>query len=338
MTKLENMINVFRARITSGEFKPGERIPSEYDLAESYNVNKSTANKAITALVAESYLRRGKRGSGTYIARISVYPAGVVAMIGNINHSYYAKIAKGVVSAAENANYMLAFFSPDVKSINETVNKINSSNIQGIITFCYGMLNFAPEDIPTVYIDEHFPKDDAHNRVTSNDYQGGSMQAEVLLKHGHRNIVYYTPQFHNPRNSGFLNMLKSNGITDAEDRFFYGSSTMPHCINTLRKIFRTYPDLSAIACFSDDNALQLIKASKQIGKNILENVSLVGFGNVKEVTDIYKLTTIEQHPHELGFEAFQYLLEMLKGKRQSTHLNVEIDVELIQGTTVFRIS
>jgi len=36
MTKLENMINVFRARITSGEFKPGERIPSEYDFAESY--------------------------------------------------------------------------------------------------------------------------------------------------------------------------------------------------------------------------------------------------------------------------------------------------------------
>lgn len=338
MTKLENIINAFRDRITSGEFKQGERIPSEYDLAEMYNINKSTANKAVAALVAEGYLRRGKRGSGTYVERISVFPSGAIAMIGDINHSYYAKIAKGVVSAAENANYMLAFFSPDGKRVDETISRIKSSNIQGIITFAYGLLDPVPDDIPVVYVDKPFPREDMHNRVNCNEYQGGRLQAEVLLKHKHRNIVYYTPEHNNPRNDGFRDTLRDNDITDADDRIFYTSRTMPHCINSLRKIFRTFPGVSAIACYSDNDALRLIKASKQFGNNLLENISLVGFGNVREINEIYNLTTIEQHPHELGSEAFHYLLEIIKEKHRTTHLNVEIEVELIPGETVSYLS
>ena len=338
MTKLENIINAFRDRITFGEFKIGERIPSEYDLAETYKVNKSTANKAVAALVSEGYLRRGKRGSGTYIEQISIYPSGTIAMIGDINHSYFAKIAKGVVVAAENANYMLAFFSPDPKRLDETISKIVASNIKGIITFSYGILSLVPKNIPVIYVDKQFPGGSPQNRVNSNDYQGGCLQAEVLLKHGHRNIVYYTPEPGSPRSSGFRDTLRNNRITDVDDRFFYGSRTMPHCINSLRKIFSTFPDVTAIACYSDNDVLRLIKSAKQMKRNLPEEVSLVGFGNVAEINDIYSLTTIEQHPHELGIDAFQYLLEMIKGKRQCTQLHVEIDVELIPGETVYHIS
>ena len=336
MTKLEKVITAFRKRITSGEFKLGERIPSEYDLAETYGINKSTANKAVAALVTEGYLYRGKRGSGTYIVRTSVYPAGIIAVIGEFSHSYYAKISKGVISAAENENYMVAFFSPNADLLNETINKIKSSNIQGIITFCYGELSLLPEDMPVIYVDKQFPAGDVHNRVNNNEYQGGCLQAETLLKHGHRNIVYYTP-VSSPRNEGFMDTLKKNSIADAENRVFYGSLTMPHCINTLRKIYSTFPEVTAIACYSDNDAFRLIKAAKQIDSDFLRRISLVGFGNVKEITDIYNLTTIEQHPHELGFDAFQYLLEMIEGKRQTTHLNVEIDVELIHGMSISHV-
>ena len=49
-------------------FLPGEMIPSERKMAETYGVNRMTVKRAIEKLVEEGYLVR-KPGSGTYVAK-----------------------------------------------------------------------------------------------------------------------------------------------------------------------------------------------------------------------------------------------------------------------------
>ena len=50
-----------------GEWRPGELIPSEGELAQRYGVSQGTVRKAIDALAAENLLVR-RQGRGTFVA------------------------------------------------------------------------------------------------------------------------------------------------------------------------------------------------------------------------------------------------------------------------------
>ncbi|MFZ5511868.1 MAG: GntR family transcriptional regulator [Pseudomonadota bacterium] len=53
--------------LESGEWRPGEAIPSEMDLAARFNVSQGTVRKAIDEMAAENLLVR-KQGKGTFVA------------------------------------------------------------------------------------------------------------------------------------------------------------------------------------------------------------------------------------------------------------------------------
>src|SRR5512145_2386736 len=53
--------------LQSGEWKPGEAIPSEMDLAARFRVSQGTVRKAIDELAAENLLLR-RQGKGTFVA------------------------------------------------------------------------------------------------------------------------------------------------------------------------------------------------------------------------------------------------------------------------------
>ncbi len=53
--------------LQSGEWRPGEAIPSEFELAARYGVSQGTVRKAIDALAAENLLVR-RQGRGTFVA------------------------------------------------------------------------------------------------------------------------------------------------------------------------------------------------------------------------------------------------------------------------------
>src|SRR5699024_5708264 len=50
-----------------GEWKPGEAIPSELDLAARYQVSQGTVRKAIDELAADNLLIR-RQGKGTFVS------------------------------------------------------------------------------------------------------------------------------------------------------------------------------------------------------------------------------------------------------------------------------
>ena len=62
-----------RARIRAGEWRPGERLPSEPELARRSSVSRSSMRAAITVLEEEGYVSR-RHGSGTYITHRPALP------------------------------------------------------------------------------------------------------------------------------------------------------------------------------------------------------------------------------------------------------------------------
>ncbi|WP_273340686.1 GntR family transcriptional regulator [Alloiococcus otitis] len=59
--------NQMREQIKQGLWKEGQKIPSERNLADRYNVSRMTARAAINSLVADGILER-RVGSGTYVS------------------------------------------------------------------------------------------------------------------------------------------------------------------------------------------------------------------------------------------------------------------------------
>jgi len=60
------MEQILKSKIISGEFNPGEQIPTENDLCKTYQVSSVTVKKAILNLVNEELLTR-TQGKGTFV-------------------------------------------------------------------------------------------------------------------------------------------------------------------------------------------------------------------------------------------------------------------------------
>src|SRR6195952_310882 len=52
--------------IADGSYAPGEKLPGEIEIAETYRVNRHTVRRALATL-SERGLVRAERGSGTYV-------------------------------------------------------------------------------------------------------------------------------------------------------------------------------------------------------------------------------------------------------------------------------
>src|SRR5699024_5001884 len=59
--------DAIKKQIDDGFWEIGQRLPSERDLADEYEVSRMTLRQAITLLVEEGILER-RVGSGTYVA------------------------------------------------------------------------------------------------------------------------------------------------------------------------------------------------------------------------------------------------------------------------------
>ncbi|MDH7475766.1 MAG: GntR family transcriptional regulator [Anaerolineae bacterium] len=57
-----------RRRIEEGEWKPGDLIPSERELSETYGISRMTVRQALAELVNDGLLRRDQ-GRGTFVAK-----------------------------------------------------------------------------------------------------------------------------------------------------------------------------------------------------------------------------------------------------------------------------
>ncbi len=75
---------IIKSKILTGGFTPGEKIPTEDELCETYQVSKITVRKAISNLVSEGLLDR-KQGRGTFIREDGGKSASTFKFSGNID-------------------------------------------------------------------------------------------------------------------------------------------------------------------------------------------------------------------------------------------------------------
>lgn len=73
-TTSEGVISRFREMIHSGELRPGDRLPTERDLAKLFGVSRPTLRDGIRTLAAVGVLQ-ARQGSGTFVVKTDGSPS-----------------------------------------------------------------------------------------------------------------------------------------------------------------------------------------------------------------------------------------------------------------------
>jgi DNA-binding LacI/PurR family transcriptional regulator len=342
MGKREKIADYIEDLIKGGRLKKGDKIPSEYMLAEMFSVNNKTANLAVSNLVAKGFLKRLSGAAGTIVQKDSLFPKGVFAYLINIGQwfNYSAKLLHGAQHAAFIRGYALQYVECDGSELNETLVKLADFGIKGLLATHYGLIeNKCP--FPVLHVDFIPPEGSLLHYVTNDNFKAGYLATRHLLDLKHRDLVLVvqSSNFNNPgikeRLKGFVHALEEDEIPDAKDRIICSNFNFP---STLKEIKTKYPGFTAIVYDSDVIAVKMLDFLLKNGFRIPEDLSIVGSGGTltKDMPTL-KITSVEQFPNDMGFFALNALADLVEGKRTAM-IAENFPVELYNGESTKTIT
>jgi len=172
--------------------------------------------------------------------------------------------------------------------------------------------------IPTVFVGENL-RDVPESYVSVDNYRGAYMGVEYLYKLGHRDILYFgrrrNSTTHQMRSDGYEQACKDLGLTP---RFFnnnFPRSSVKYGYQQAKQLFAQDRSYTAIFAATDTNALGVMKAAVELGIRIPEDLSLLGFDNIRqgELPHI-NLTTIDQPQKMLASIAIDTLVDLIQNE------------------------
>ena len=336
MGKTESIIEVLKQELIQGKYPVNSRFPSEYELSDRFSVNKKTANKAVSQLVSEGLLERGRGGQGTLVCSLSKFPRYHVVFLGILRHSYFANLGHGIQSAALENNSIMSVVTPTIEQFHSVLQTLNNSNIDGIITASFGML---PEmKKPVVYLEDQCGESQYPDYVACDSFAAGYQLMQEIISRGHRNIVILFHYLSNPKRlQGFYTAMKEAGIRDFKERTFISMDfTQGETNGFMRQILKKFPNVTAVAACTDDDALRIIKSMKHCGIKWENKIAVAGIGNISSISSFYPIATVEQNPFRIGVIAFQKLMEKIKNPSLQVQELVDIELVNVQNIPVIK--
>ncbi|MCD9020878.1 GntR family transcriptional regulator [Cohnella silvisoli] len=320
--------------IAGGRYRPGDKLPSENELAEQFSLSRQTVRQSIGELVQEGWLTR-EQGKGTFVSRLSAdrrsssgnRTVGIITT--SISDYIFPSIVRGVEAALKNKGYRLLLSSTDHRKDREreSLEMMLSHSVCGLIVeptkSAEGNPNFdnylAIEDhgIPMLMINESYP-DLEYPSVRVDDDAGGLMAANYVLELGHRRVAgfFKTDDLQGVRRmKGFIRACREYHLpADASTIIRYSTEDKGERPQSmLRELLTSESPPTAIVCYNDQLAVSLLDTIRDLGLRIPEDLSIIGYDDsfLATATEI-KLTTIEHPKSALGEKAATLLIEQLE--------------------------
>ena len=307
----------------AARLSPGDRFPSQTELMRQYNVSDRTVLRSLEDLQRSGWIVR-RRGSGTYVADPARRDVPEPAAPARVTHdtiagislslsarSFYRTCIDELSQLAESEGKSLVCQLSREESGDANARLLEALNPRGFVFFSY---HFAPHarrlldrgfrvvvvGAPPSGIDPKVP-----SVFADHDY-GGHLAANHLIELGHRRIAYC---FTNPSHHRLEETLRWQGharaIEEARGRGLEIANSILRQDEVSRwsedpdraaEYFSRPDSATAIAAWNDNVAIQLISLLHRAGIRIPEDVSIIGFDDVKEgQTSAPALTTVNQY-------------------------------------------
>lgn len=310
------------------------------DIADKLNLSVSTVSRAVNnkSYVKEETRKRVLKALEEYnyvpneVARsLKLQSTKTIAVIiPDICESFFGEIIKGIDQVVSPKGYSIIVADTNENSENEKkylemfLQKRIDALVYATVDLSGNPIRKYLPNLITVFID-NIPNLEDVDFVTIDNEHASRMAVEYLLKEGHSRIATIIGSVKETtgyaRREGYLNAMKQNNIPVDDALIQYGNYKEDdgfRCMETLIQNREKHP-FTAVYITSEKMTFGAIKAIREYGLHIPEDVSIVGF----DVQDKAKLispsiTSIRQPETMIGNKVGELLLKRLgeKGRKE----------------------
>jgi LacI family transcriptional regulator len=298
------------------------------DVAERAGVSIATVSRVVNGRygVAPSTLTRVRAVidnlgyESSLVARsLRSQRTGVIGILVPDIEPYSAELLKGAAKALHDSDFDMVVYAAGQHN-SEGWERRYMSRLSGTLTD--GTILVTPTVVevassqPVVAVDPHvggskLPTIDAQN------FEGAMALTEHLLGLGHRRIAFLAgrPDLESARRreAGYRAALRAAGIAFDPDLVRVGGFTQETAEAPARELLTLADRPTAVFAANDLSAIQTMRTAAELGIEVPDDVSIVGFDNIPEsaLTDP-PLTTVDQSIQALGYEAVRTLVELIE--------------------------
>lgn len=152
--------------------------------------------------------------------------------------------------------------------------------------------------------------------VIVNNYDSMTQLVEGIIDRGYRKFAFLGGKEHTDdtkeRYRAFIDVLEKHHINFPRERYFAGDYREESGYKVAKILMLSEELPEVLVCANDNMALGAMKAFKENGIRVPEDISITGFDDCA-LAAAMGLTTVKIPNYERGYLAAQYLLENMKG-------------------------
>ncbi|WP_347157774.1 LacI family DNA-binding transcriptional regulator [Pontibacter chitinilyticus] len=325
-----------------------------YDIAKELDVSPTTVSRALNdhpavnkntkQKIFDAASQMGYRTNlfASNLRRKRTNTIGVIVPI--LNSNFQSSVLAGMETVANEAGFNLIITQSLEAAEKEIANArtMFDSRVDGLlVSLAYDTENtdhfepFFSKGIPVLFFDRVAE----HNQSTGiviNNIQAAYKATSHLIEQGCRNIVHISGNLkinvYADRLKGFKYALIDNGLPFNDAHVLVNEKLDEAAgIAAAQQILRMNPAPDGLFVSNDFCAVSCMKALKQAGKRIPEDIAIVGFNN-DAICRIVEpsLTTIDYPGYEMGEVAVRSLIHLINGLSDASMTNtITLRSELI---------
>lgn len=320
---------------------PGEVLPTVMELQKQYNASQATITQAIDRLRAQGLVERPPGKKRLIIAPVGSRPKLKITLIRPLWASPdYDSVTNHIYEVGHDEHYGF-----DVHIYND-INKLNiehalANSDAGLII---GDLNMEAKQVsainssrkPIVFLRDKPPASNADS-IWVDDVTVGEVATQHLQELGHKRIAVMLSEPYNPSSSarlhGWKKRLLESGCNDIEPLIIDcsvqpGKDAMTGSYDKLRRWLENSPrDFTAIFCVAWTGALAALRALRERGIRVPQEVSIITYASESPLCDFTApaLTTVQVDLDQYTRAAIRLVRDNLnQGKKKKTCKDIKL--------------
>jgi LacI family transcriptional regulator len=260
-------------------------------------------------------------------------------MIPDISNPFFAVMFRGIEDTLSRHDYsvILANTDDDPQREQRGMTMLRERQVDGLILATArrqdpAIASLTADNFPYVLVNRHTDCPDG-NAVVPDDYAGAVAAVEHLASLGHQRIAHIAASGEistgRDRRRGYSDAIARLGLPADPSLIAPGTFREPGGYEAMRMLLALSRPPTAVFAVNDLAAMGAIRAIRQAGLRVPDDISIVGFNDLPMAAESSPpLTTLHVPLHAMGTVAAELLLSLLAGE-QSPPSSTVLPTELV---------
>ena len=309
-------------------------------LNDTAGVALDTRDRVLAAIEELNY--RPTQQSG---ARLTTRYRSIALVIKEYDNPYYDEVTAGVRAFAETQGYTLFIVSSEgsYSAEKRAVELLREKGVDGLIAApvmdehadLSHFYELKRRNFPFVFLEQ--VRGVPASLVDLENVSASQKAVEYLFSLGHRRVAHLAgPEYSahsEERANGVRRAYSSTHLVLAPEDIVAAGAHFDDGYRCARAIFESRPRAdwpTAITCYNDLVAMGAVKAIMDLGMKVPDDVSVVGFDDIKFCeTFLVPLTTVRVPKFDMGARAAQMLIDQIEARQGVTPQRQYLDAALV---------